>query len=176
MERRLCQRWTTLAYGFLQFDSTERSTGVSTRACASQRQVWQERHLATHLRAGRFFLDPDCQIPDVLKDDQALWFNTQKGIVVLLGCAHAGVVNTVEYVAELTGAFNIHAVIGGMHLGSANQDRLRFTVSALQRYEVQVVAPCHCTGQTAMAYLAEHTGQVYRSCSMGHRFIWASSG
>ncbi len=125
---------------------------------------------------GRFFLDPGCQTPDVLNDDQAMWFNTQSGIVVLLGCAHAGVTNTLDYVAEVTGAFSIHAVIGGMHLGSANQDRLRFTVSAIQRYQVQLVAPCHCTGQTAMAYLAKHLGPAYRSCSIGHRFIWTRSG
>jgi 7,8-dihydropterin-6-yl-methyl-4-(beta-D-ribofuranosyl)aminobenzene 5'-phosphate synthase len=125
---------------------------------------------------GRFFLDPDCQTPDVLNDDQALWFNTQEGIVVLLGCAHAGVVNTLDYVAQTTGTRRIHAVIGGMHLGTADENRLRFTVSALQRYEVRLIAPCHCTGKAAMTHLAEHTARTCKSCSAGERFVWAPPG
>jgi 7,8-dihydropterin-6-yl-methyl-4-(beta-D-ribofuranosyl)aminobenzene 5'-phosphate synthase len=125
---------------------------------------------------GRFFLDPDCRTPDGLNDDQAIWFNTRDGIVVLLGCAHAGVVNTLDYVAQATGIRRIHAVIGGMHLGSANQDRLRFTVSAFQRYEVQLVAPCHCTGEDAVKYLAAHLGGAYISLSAGERLSWKRCG
>jgi len=108
-----------------------------------------------------------------LNDGQALWFNTQERIVILLGCAHGGVVNTLDCVAETPGVRRIHAVIGGVHLGDADENRLRFTTSAFQRDEVQLVAPCHCTGKAAMTYLAKHAGKIYNSCSVGERFVWA---
>ena len=65
---------------------------------------------------GRFFLDAACTQPDPLLDDQALFFDTADGLVVLLGCAHSGVVNTLEYIRHLTGGRPIHTVLGGMHL------------------------------------------------------------
>lgn len=102
---------------------------------------------------GAFFLDPDCSRPDGIPDDQALWISTRKGLVVVLGCAHAGVVNTLNYVAKMAGATAVSAVIGGMHLLRANEDRLRRTADALGRLGVEVLAPCHCTGGAAKDYL-----------------------
>jgi len=62
---------------------------------------------------GAFFLDEACTSPDPLLDDQALYIETPAGLVVVLGCAHAGVVNTLDYIADLTGKKKIHAVLGG---------------------------------------------------------------
>ena len=101
---------------------------------------------------GPFFLDPDCTRPDAILDDQAVWVETQEGPVVLLGCAHAGVVNTLDYIASLTGVSRFHAVIGGMHLLNADKARLRTTADALERYDMAVLAPCHCTGDVAVDY------------------------
>jgi len=148
---------------------TEIAQGVWATGAIPRRNAFEDT-------GGSFFMDPDCQTPDVLNDDQALWFNTREGIVILLGCAHAGVVNTLDYVAQTIGIRRVHAVIGGMHLRAADENRLRFTVSALQRYEVQLIAPCHCTGKEAMTHLAEHTGKTYKSCSIGERFVWAPPG
>ena len=148
---------------------TEIADGVWVTGAIPRRNAFEDA-------GGRFFLDPDCRTPDVLNDDQALWFNTQEGIVVLLGCAHAGVVNTLDYVTRVTGVRQIHAVVGGMHLSAADENRLRFTVSALQRHEVQLVAPCHCTGKTAITYLAEHVGKNCKSCSVGEHFVWPHPG
>jgi 7,8-dihydropterin-6-yl-methyl-4-(beta-D-ribofuranosyl)aminobenzene 5'-phosphate synthase len=102
---------------------------------------------------GPFFLDPEGLRPDPITDDQAVWVETQKGIVVLVGCAHAGVVNTLDYIASLTGASRFHAVIGGMHLLNADEERLRQTAEALRRYGVRIPGPCHCTGEAAVSYL-----------------------
>jgi len=99
---------------------------------------------------GPFFLDPECPKPDRIPDDQALWIETPDGPVVVLGCAHAGVVNTLDYLAALLGATHFRAVVGGMHLLHANEERLHKTVGALKRYGVEVLAPCHCTGAAAM--------------------------
>ncbi|MBN2513622.1 MAG: MBL fold metallo-hydrolase [Sedimentisphaerales bacterium] len=102
---------------------------------------------------GAFFLDADCQIPDMLPDDQALVAECSKGLVVVLGCAHSGVVNTLDYVHLKTSGKPIYAVMGGMHLSKASQERLDYTVQALKKYDVQIVLPLHCTGERATHYL-----------------------
>ncbi|MCK4302913.1 MAG: MBL fold metallo-hydrolase [Candidatus Eisenbacteria sp.] len=102
---------------------------------------------------GPFYLDPECTKPDSLADDQALLIELRDGVLVVLGCAHAGTVNTLDYAAQLLGGRSIIAVVGGMHLIRAGQTRLDQTVAALKRYGVKWVGPCHCTGQTAITEL-----------------------
>jgi 7,8-dihydropterin-6-yl-methyl-4-(beta-D-ribofuranosyl)aminobenzene 5'-phosphate synthase len=102
---------------------------------------------------GEFFLDPGCSRRDPLADDQAVYFDTPDGVVVLLGCAHSGVVNTLRYVRQLSGNRPIYAVIGGMHLLSANETRMAATIDALRQLDVRKIGLAHCTGFAAMAQL-----------------------
>ena len=102
---------------------------------------------------GPFFRDAAGTQPDPLLDDQALYFDTQDGLVILLGCAHAGVVNTLEYIQHLTGGRPIHALLGGMHLLTASPKRMEETVAAFRRLDIQRLAPAHCTGPPALAQL-----------------------
>lgn len=102
---------------------------------------------------GKFFLDERCQQPDPLVDDQALFFETSKGVVVLLGCAHAGVVNTLLHIERLTQGKRFHAVIGGLHLLHAPPARLNATIAALRRWNVSQLVPLHCTGLAATTRL-----------------------
>jgi 7,8-dihydropterin-6-yl-methyl-4-(beta-D-ribofuranosyl)aminobenzene 5'-phosphate synthase len=95
---------------------------------------------------GRFFLDPECQRPDLLPDDQALFFESRDGLVVLLGCAHAGVINTLRHIESFTGSKRIFAVLGGMHLLHASEERLQFTLQELERRGMRMLVPLHCTG------------------------------
>ena len=108
---------------------------------------------------GPFYLDPEGTIPDPIEDDMALWIATDRGLVVCLGCAHAGVVNTLEHIIRLTGTDRILAVIGGLHLMSAGQERLDRTVTALRRLAPDRLFPCHCTGDAAAAFLTEALGE-----------------
>jgi 7,8-dihydropterin-6-yl-methyl-4-(beta-D-ribofuranosyl)aminobenzene 5'-phosphate synthase len=119
---------------------------------------------------GPFFRDPACADPDLLIDDQALYLETPTGLVVVLGCAHAGVVNTLDYVAEISGYDRIYAVLGGMHLVGATQRRLEATVDALERYGVQEVGPAHCTGIRAASYLWWQSAFECFECSVGTTF------
>lgn len=98
---------------------------------------------------GPFYLDADCTQPDVLLDDQAMLLETHGGLVVVLGCAHAGVVNTLDYIAGLFPDRRIRTVLGGMHLVGASKRRIAHTVDAIQRYNVQHIGPAHCTGPEA---------------------------
>jgi 7,8-dihydropterin-6-yl-methyl-4-(beta-D-ribofuranosyl)aminobenzene 5'-phosphate synthase len=102
---------------------------------------------------GAFFLDADCRKEDMLPDDQALVMESEKGLIVILGCAHSGTINTLDYISHKTGQRRIHAMAGGMHLGKASQQRLDGTVKALKQYDVQIVIPLHCTGAGAIQYL-----------------------
>ena len=98
---------------------------------------------------GYAYLDETLQTPDPLIDDQALFFRVPQGVVILLGCGHAGVVNTMEYVCELTGERNIFAVVGGTHLVSASAERVKKTIQALKDYDVQKIMLMHCPGLEA---------------------------
>ena len=99
---------------------------------------------------GAFYVDENCQNSDKLLDDQALFIESAKGLIVVLGCAHSGVVNTLDYISNLTGQNKVYAVIGGMHLLNASQMRIENTIETLKKYEVQKAIPLHCTGQKAV--------------------------
>ncbi len=116
---------------------------------------------------GPFFLDEHLVQPDPLLDDQALFFRSSNGIVVVLGCAHAGVINTLDHVRTLTAGAPIHAVVGGMHLERASERRLDETFAALRRLGVQRFGPNHCTGMGAVArFWREFPGRCVQ-CSAG---------
>ena len=110
--------------------------------------------------------------PDPIPDDQALFFDTQDGVVVLLGCAHSGVVNTLRHIRRLTDHRPIHAVFGGMHLLAAGPERMARTVEALRELGIQRLGPAHCTGAAATARLWSEFPQVCTVCSVGSRFLF----
>jgi 7,8-dihydropterin-6-yl-methyl-4-(beta-D-ribofuranosyl)aminobenzene 5'-phosphate synthase len=121
---------------------------------------------------GRFYLDAACTRPDPLVDDQALFFDTSDGLVVLLGCGHSGVVNTLEYIGSITGGRPIHALIGGMHLLNASPERMEKTLAALRRLDVRRLAPAHCTGMPAAAQLWTAFPGRCSSCGVGTRLTF----
>jgi len=116
---------------------------------------------------GPFFLDWEGTRPDRLLDDQALVLATGKGLVVVLGCAHAGVVNTLDYLAELFPGQAIHMVLGGMHLIRASQQRITQTIEAFRRHGVQRIGPAHCTGRDAVTRLWHELPENCFTCSTG---------
>ncbi len=110
------------------------------------------RQTAFEDNGGPFYLDPQGTTPDPLRDDQALVIDSKAGLVVVLGCGHAGVINTLNHVQRLTSR-PIHALIGGMHLLRAAQDRLHHTVQALADWDIRYLVPIHCTGVEASGLL-----------------------
>ena len=122
---------------------------------------------------GNFFLNVECTVPDPIIDDQALYFETSHGIAVLLGCAHAGVINTLNYVAKLIGKNQIYTVLGGMHLFQASDERLEETAHALEKYDVQMIGPCHCTGERAKTFFRSLFPERMIDCATGSRLTFA---
>lgn len=116
---------------------------------------------------GAFFADRDGLQADDLPDDQAVFIDSRGGTIVLLGCAHAGVINTLRYVRDLTGGKSIRAVIGGMHLAKASRDRMDRTIDSLRRMGVERLVPGHCTGTAAAAELWKAFPERCDSCDVG---------
>jgi 7,8-dihydropterin-6-yl-methyl-4-(beta-D-ribofuranosyl)aminobenzene 5'-phosphate synthase len=102
---------------------------------------------------GPFFLDEACTQPDPLEDDQSVFIDTADGTVVLLGCAHSGVINTLHYIRQLTDNRPIHTVIGGMHLVGSSSRRIERTIEELKQLGIRRLAPAHCTGMPATVAL-----------------------
>ncbi len=130
------------------------------------------RRTAFEDTGGRFYLDPDGAQPDPLWDDQALFFDTTEGVVVLLGCAHAGVINTLHYIRDLTAGRPIHAVLGGFHLLAATGNRLNQTLAGLEQKGLKVLGPAHCTGQAATARLWTAFPDRVTTCAVGSQFMF----
>ncbi|HZL77232.1 MAG TPA: MBL fold metallo-hydrolase [Candidatus Limnocylindrales bacterium] len=119
---------------------------------------------------GAFFLDAEGTRPDPLIDDQALVIDLGRSVILLLGCAHSGVVNTLNHVQQLTGGKPVCAVIGGLHLGSASEERLQQTIARLRAANLDRLAPAHCTGWPATARLWQAFPNTCRPAGVGTVF------
>jgi 7,8-dihydropterin-6-yl-methyl-4-(beta-D-ribofuranosyl)aminobenzene 5'-phosphate synthase len=111
--------------------------------------------------------------PDPLVlDDQAVIINVRdRGLVVITGCGHAGIVNTTRYACALTGVTQVYAVCGGFHLqGPVFEPLIERTCADLVRLEPALVVPAHCTGWRAQHALAHVFGERYVPNSVGTRF------
>jgi len=117
--------------------------------------------------SGSFWLDSDCREKDFFLDDQAVFIPTKKGTIVLLGCAHAGVINTLDHILNLTDGDKIRAIVGGMHLHSASDERIAWTLDALKKFDMDAIYPAHCTGAQAVSALwSEFPGRCF-TCGVG---------
>ncbi|MBA2450171.1 MAG: MBL fold metallo-hydrolase [Chloroflexi bacterium] len=112
-------------------------------------------------------LEPD----PLICDDQGLVINVAgKGLVVLSGCGHAGIVNTVQHARAITGVPTVHAIVGGFHLGpGAFQARIPRVVEALATLEPAIIAPTHCTGYRAMFQTYHALPDAYVQNTVGTR-------
>ncbi len=104
--------------------------------------------------------------PDPYKDDMALVLKTEQGLVVICGCCHAGLLNTLAHVQR---AFEgeIAAVAGGFHLVDADEVQLRHTIETLKAYSPLQLYPNHCTGERAYVALAVAFGENVAPCPAG---------
>jgi len=127
-----------------------------------------ERGFPIHqaFREGQWQPDP------LILDDQALVINVRdKGLVVLTGCGHAGVVNTLRYARKLTGVDRLYAVMGGFHLnGPLFEPIIPDTCDALAELAPTVIVPTHCTGWRAVHALAARFPDTFIQNSIGTRY------
>ncbi len=104
---------------------------------------------------------------DTMLDDQGLILDTEKGIAVLVGCAHRGIINTLEHVVKLTGR-NIYAVMGGLHLIDADENKMQKIVNALHRFDLKRIGASHCTGDFAVNVIQSSFPETFFENGAGH--------
>lgn len=104
---------------------------------------------------------------DNILDDQAIVINIKdKGLLIISGCAHAGIINTIKYCQKITGIEKIHGVIGGFHLpANINSEITNKTIDSLKQLEPNIVVPMHCTGIYAISkFINEFKNRCNLSC------------
>ena len=113
------------------------------------------------IESNLFIKEDDQFKPDPLADDLALVIDTDFGLVVILGCAHRGIINTLRHAQSLTGKELVYAAIGGTHLFRASEEQLERTIADLKETGIQRVGVSHCTGFRASARLAQEFEDMF---------------
>ena len=112
---------------------------------------------------GPFFTDPEGREPDPIEDDMALWIETPKGLLVVCGCCHSGLINTINHIQRASGNKTIWGIVGGFHLKNASAERLEATTDALCTFKPDFMVPCHCTGEVAIARFKQNLNTEIRT-------------
>ena len=111
---------------------------------------------------------------DQIEDDLSVFFHMKDGsVVVLTGCCHSGVVNTVEHVISLVGTSSVIGIVGGLHLHDASKMRLEKTIESLKKYPLTTLAPCHCTGLRGKAALMYAFEKSFKDIGAGSTLKFA---
>ena len=119
---------------------------------------------------GPFFLDTKGAVPDPIEDDLSLWIETTEGLVIIAGCCHSGLVNTINHIRAVSGEERIASVVGGLHLSSANEERLEKTVLALGKFPIGRIHTSHCTGNKATELFSHRLDCPVSATAAGLRF------
>jgi 7,8-dihydropterin-6-yl-methyl-4-(beta-D-ribofuranosyl)aminobenzene 5'-phosphate synthase len=119
-------------------------------------------------------VDGEIEADPLIRDDQAIILNVKdKGLVVITGCGHAGIINTLNYAKELTGEDRIYAVLGGMHLsGGLFEPIIPATIRELQGLKPRFLVPCHCSGLKAVSEIARKMPHAFIQNSVGTNYIF----
>jgi 7,8-dihydropterin-6-yl-methyl-4-(beta-D-ribofuranosyl)aminobenzene 5'-phosphate synthase len=111
---------------------------------------------------------------DDFRGEQALFFKLKgKGLVVLSGCAHAGIVNTVKQARKFSGSEKIHAILGGFHLINANPEIISHTVADIKAISPDFIAPAHCTGFEAIVAFSRAMPEEFILNTAGTRYTFS---
>lgn len=135
------------------------------------RGVWttgevKRRHPWELLNSFRIEKNGKIESDDVL-DDQGVVISSLKGLIVIAGCSHAGIINTIEQAIKISGIKDVYCVIGGFHLIGPGEDKIDKTIKGLKRLNIQKIVPIHCTGFEAIKRI---------SIEMPGEFEYATAG
>ena len=137
-------------------------------------EIPRETSFETGFLQHRTLTDGIWQPDPLILDDRAIIFNVKgKGVVVISGCAHAGIINTLHYAQKITEITNVYAVIGGFHLsGKENENRIEQTIEELKQMKPKIVVPCHCTGWRGVLATANALPDAFVYNSVGNRYVF----
>ncbi len=98
---------------------------------------------------------------DTFPDDQSLILDAPKGLVLVLGCAHSGMINIIQHVIHKTGKDKFYAIMGGTHLDFLTPEQLEESIKALKQMEIEKIGVSHCTGMRAAFRLHQEFGDRF---------------
>ena len=111
--------------------------------------------------------------PDTFPGEQALFFKIKgKGLVVLSGCAHAGIVNTIRQAQKVAGTDKIHAIMGGFHLINAKPEIIQSTVADIKAMKPDMIVPAHCTGFEAIVAFSREMPNEFVMNTAGTKYTF----
>src|SRR5580700_7382256 len=110
---------------------------------------------------------PEGLVEDTIPEDQSLVLNTPKGLVVITGCGHAGIINILTFSREQFPGQPVQAIVGGLHLFPATDDQLNWTADKLKDFQVANLLGAHCTGIEAVYRIRERLGLPRASAVVG---------
>ncbi|HHN64705.1 MAG TPA: MBL fold metallo-hydrolase [Nitrospirae bacterium] len=134
--------------------------GVITTGEIPRIHEWEELKVFRISRNGKLSKDR-------VFDDQGVIINTRKGLVVIAGCSHSGIVNTIEHAIKITGINDVYCVIGGFHLIGPGEAKIDRTIEEFRRLNIKKVIPLHCTGFEAIKRM---------SMSLSKEFEYGTAG
>ena len=134
--------------------------GVVTTGEVPRIHEWEELNIFRMKKDGEL-------VDDKVLDDQGVAINTREGLVVIAGCSHAGIINTIEQAVKVTGVNNIYCVIGGFHLIGPGEAKIERTISELKRLKVRKIVPIHCTGFEAIKRISMAMPDEFEYCTTG---------
>lgn len=115
----------------------------------------------------------DSWIPDPFHDDQGIAINIKgKGLVVIGGCSHAGIINTIKHIQKASGINDVHSVMGGFHLSGENEKLIDPTISEMKAIDPDYIIPMHCTGWNAINRFAQEMPDNFILNSVGTTYIF----
>jgi 7,8-dihydropterin-6-yl-methyl-4-(beta-D-ribofuranosyl)aminobenzene 5'-phosphate synthase len=119
-------------------------------------------------------IDGKMENDPLIKDDQAIVLNIKdQGLVIITGCAHAGIINIIKYAKELSGENRVYALIGGMHLtGGVFEPLIPQTIDELEQLKPNFIIPCHCSGLKAVTETAKNMPNAFIQNSVGTKYIF----
>jgi 7,8-dihydropterin-6-yl-methyl-4-(beta-D-ribofuranosyl)aminobenzene 5'-phosphate synthase len=149
---------------FLEFHKgpIKLSKGVLTTGEIERNHLWEELSVFRIKKHGKM-------LNDRIIDDQGVIINTTKGLVIISGCSHAGIINTIEHAIKLTGIKDVYCVIGGFHLIGPGEAKIERTIDWLKRLKVKHVVPLHCTGFEAIKRISIEMPEEFEYGTVGCR-------
>ena len=141
-------------------------TGQIPRVTEFEKGLPPDTHY--QIQDGKFVHDPN------VFDDQGLVINIKdKGLIIVSGCAHSGIINTVKYAQQITGVNRIYAIVGGFHLtGDFFEPIIDKTVNAFKEIKPDYIVPAHCTGMRAIIKISNALPNAFVESSVGTTFLF----
>lgn len=119
------------------------------------------------------YRDGDEFIRDYVDDDQAIVINIKdKGLVIVAGCAHSGILNTINYAREISGVEKVWGILGGFHLISSTEEEIQRTIDEIKDMNPEIIVPTHCTGFTAIRMFANQMPEVFVLGVVGTTYLF----